>query len=132
MRDAEKNAVGHAEEPPLAHMIELDPARADAAQDARLAVPREPQDLGAAAPAEEDVGERGLRIRGSGVVDVQRDRPRRARLVVVVTADERDGRARELDVAGSPVLDEPREHAHADAAWAPPIAAKPTANTPPE
>jgi alkylation response protein AidB-like acyl-CoA dehydrogenase len=43
-------------------VVELDLARTDPAQEARLAVPREPLDLRAAAPAEEDVGERGLRV----------------------------------------------------------------------
>ena len=62
-----------------------------------LRVPREPQHLIAAEPAEQDVGEGDLRLRGRGLVDVQRDRPRRAGLVVVVTADERGGHVRELD-----------------------------------
>src|SRR5215213_822711 len=69
--------------------VELDSRGPDVEHEAGLANPRQPQDALPAGAAEEDRLERGTLLAVAALVDEQHERPRRSRLVVVVTACER-------------------------------------------
>src|SRR5262249_41126432 len=109
-RRDEANRVTHAK----ARSVELDRAYPHIDQVARLADPGEPHDGGAGLAEEDLLERRPLRV-VAALVEMEDDAPRRARLVVVVTDDERRGEPREVDLAEVPVVDAPREGAQADA-----------------
>src|SRR5207244_3194083 len=90
-------------------------AGANLEQMAQLAHPRQREHEVAAEAAEENVRERRLLALVPAGVDVEQKLPRRAVLVVVVPVLDHRPEPVQLDVAGVSALDEPREHAQADA-----------------
>ena len=95
--------------------LELDPARAHLDELALLPDPRQQAHMRPAEPAEEQILERLPLPLVAALVDVEEDRPRRARLVVVVRDHERDEQAVHVDLADPALLDPPAEDAVADA-----------------
>src|SRR2546423_520191 len=82
---------------------------------ARLPDPWQHADLRSAQPSQEDVRERRLLLRITRRIDVEHDRPGRARLVVVVAHNEGDTKPADVNVAAPPALDEPGQRPKANA-----------------
>src|SRR4051794_33699294 len=95
----------------LAVELDLRPPHVD--DEARLAHPRQPQDPLASRATEEDRFEGGALLAISRSVDVEHDRPRRAGLVVVVAARERDVQSIQVDPVEGAFGDVPAQEAEA-------------------
>src|SRR4051812_6057398 len=93
--------------------VELDLRRPHVDDEARLAHPRQPQDPLASRATEEDRLEGGALLRVAGLVDIEDERPRRARLVVVVAAGERHVQSAEVYPLEGAVGDAPAQEAEA-------------------
>ena len=112
--DAHADAVADPQSLAAARVVDLDLDRAHGDELAGLPRPREVAQRVSAETPGEDGFERGALLAGGARVDIERPRPRRARLVVVVAGGQRDRQARQVGAVRGAVLDQPREDARAD------------------
>src|SRR5438105_9990675 len=95
--------------------VELDACGSHGDDLARLAHPRQLDDVRSAASPQKDVLECSALPLVRTFVDVQDDRPRRSRFIVVVAVRERDAESREVEVVRVSCVDAPTEEPEAHA-----------------
>src|SRR3954451_24186453 len=113
--DPDADPVADAQPLPPPRVLDLELDRPDAHEVARLPGPREVLQRVPAAPPRPDLLEREPLLVGGAAVEVQDPRPRRALLVVAVARRHRARQAGEVDPVRFSLLDDPREHAEAEA-----------------